>query len=358
MLENDLMTEAQRLMTVCNACRYCEGLCAVFPAMEMRRSFSPGDLRYLANLCHSCGACYVDCQFSPPHEFDVNVPKVLAQLRAESYGRYAWPGALAGLFRRSGLVAALAGLAATAAFLVGLFPHLADRRFYDMVSHTTLVALFGAAFGFAVVALALAANACRRDFADGRPSLRSLWQAMGDVARLRYLDGGGAGCFNADERPDDNRRIFHHLTFYGFLLCFAATAIGTLYHFLLQREPPFPWYDLPVLLGTAGGLGLVIGPIGLIVAKFRRDPALEDPTRFGGDMAFPVLLLLTSLTGLALLALRATPAMGVLLAVHLGVVTALFLTMPYGKFVHGIYRFLALLRYARERLSLDTREME
>ena len=60
-----ILDEADRLMTVCNSCRYCEGLCAVFPAMEMRRSFSDGDLNYLANLCHACGACYVDCQFSP-----------------------------------------------------------------------------------------------------------------------------------------------------------------------------------------------------------------------------------------------------------------------------------------------------
>ncbi len=39
--------------------------------------------------------------------------------------------------------------------------------------------------------------------------------------------------------------------------------------------------------------------------------------------------------------------MGVLLVVHLGVVLALFLTLPYGKFVHGLYRGMALLRYRR-----------
>ena len=70
------------------------------------------------------------------------------------------------------------------------------------------------------------------------------------------------------------------------------------------------------------------------------------------DTGFLVMLFLTGLTGLLLLVLRATPAMGLLLAVHLGVVFGLFITMPYGKFVHGTYRFLALVRFARERQSV------
>ena len=67
------------------------------------------------------------------------------------------------------------------------------------------------------------------------------------------------------------------------------------------------------------------------------------------DVAFLVLLFLSSLTGLLLLLLRATPGMGMLLAVHLGVILGLFLTLPYGKFVHAIYRVAALVRYAMER---------
>jgi citrate/tricarballylate utilization protein len=67
------------------------------------------------------------------------------------------------------------------------------------------------------------------------------------------------------------------------------------------------------------------------------------------------MLFLTSLTGLLLLLLRETSAMGPLLAVHIGVVFALFITMPYGKFVHGIYRFVALVRYARERQMMVRR---
>src|SRR4026208_49579 len=122
-----ILEEADRLMTVCNSCRYCEGLCAVFPAMEMRRAFSDGDLNYLANLCHSCGACYTDCQFSPPHEFNVNVPKTLAVARADSYAALAGPRALSGAFARNGLVISLVAALSVAAFIFG-FAAYNDRQ--------------------------------------------------------------------------------------------------------------------------------------------------------------------------------------------------------------------------------------
>jgi citrate/tricarballylate utilization protein len=166
---------------------------------------------------------------------------------------------------------------------------------------------------------------------------------------LRYLDGGGVGCYNEDERPTDNRRLFHHLTFYGFMLCFASTSSGTLYHYGFGLHAPYDWLTLPKLFGIPGGIGLVIGPLGLLYAKLTRDRALMDPAKFGMDSAFLLMMLLTGLTGLLLMVLRQTPAMGVMLAIHLGVVFSLFLTMPYGKFVHGIYRFGALALYAAER---------
>jgi citrate/tricarballylate utilization protein len=67
------------------------------------------------------------------------------------------------------------------------------------------------------------------------------------------------------------------------------------------------------------------------------------------DRAFIALLLLTSASGLALLAWRDSGAMALLLALHLGVVLAFFLTLPYGKFAHGIYRSAALLKWAIEK---------
>jgi citrate/tricarballylate utilization protein len=352
-------------MTICNACRYCEGLCAVFPAMEMRRTFTAGDLDYLANLCHACGACYVDCQFSPPHEFNVNVPRVLAQVRAESYAAYAWPRALSGLFARNGLAISLIAALSVAAFIAGFVAwhdpaalfgvHTGPGAFYRLMPHNTMVAIFGAAFLYAILASVMGMRAFWRDIGEPAATLAepaSLWQAVKDAATLRYLDGGGAGCTTAADAPADRRRLYHHLTFYGFLLCFASTSVATVYHYLLGRPAPYAWYDLPVVLGTLGGIGLIVGPAGLLAAKLRGDPEIGDRASLGMDVAFLAMLFLTSLTGLALLALRETAAMGILLALHLGVVLALFLTFPYGKFVHGLYRVLALVRYAKEKRQL------
>ena len=133
------------------------------------------------------------------------------------------------------------------------------------------------------------------------------------------------------------------------MLCFASTTVAAIYHVLLGWPAPYGYGSLPVVLGTIGGVGLVIGPVGLWAQRTHRDPMLSDPSQEQLDRSFLALLLLTSVTGLALLVLRHQSLMGLLLIVHLGAVLALFLTLPYGKFVHGIYRFAALTKFALER---------
>ncbi len=363
----EALEEAGRLMIVCNSCRYCEGLCAVFPAMEQRRFFNDGDLNYLANLCHSCGACFTDCQFAPPHEFAVNVPQALARTRAESYAAYAWPKFMAPVFHENGWAVAFAAVASVAGFIGLMGFSIAPRdifatwtepgAFYRIFPHAVLAGVFGLAFAYAIVALIMGARNFWRDIGEPMATLAqpvSIWQAMEDAAQLRYLDGGGDDCYTG--RKTDRRRLFHHLTFYGFALCFAATCVATLYHYLLGREAPYPIYDLPVVLGALGGVGLTIGPVGLWFGRWKADPVLRDEKSSGMDRAFLAMLFLTGVSGLALLGLRGTPWMNLLLTIHLGLVFALFVTMPYGKMVHGLYRFLALVRYARESRELKVQE--
>jgi citrate/tricarballylate utilization protein len=165
---------------------------------------------------------------------------------------------------------------------------------------------------------------------------------------LRHLHATGEDCTSDVEVRTPWRRYFHHCTFYGFALCFASTTVAAIYHVVLGWRAPYALTSAPVLLGTIGGAGLVIGPIGLLAQWNRRDPQLRDPKQGGMDISFIVMLLMTSITGLILLALRAGERMPALLVVHLGFVLGLFITLPYGKFVHGIYRTAALLRFSTE----------
>jgi len=359
----ELVEEAQRVLAICNACRYCEGYCAVFPALERRLSFDENDVHYLANLCHNCGSCLYACQYAPPHEFQVNFPRLLAQVRKETYRKYAWPALLGAAFDRNGIVSAIATVAGIALLLVvtaciadpaRLFTAYSDAQgsFYAVMPHGVMATLFGVVFLFALFSLAMSfarfwpdTGERAGDFVANPALVNATWDAAG----LRYLDGGGDGCTYPDEKPSFARRRFHHFTFYGFMLCFAATVVATIYHYVFGIRAPYPFWSLPVILGTLGGVGLLIGPVGLLWLKHARDPELTDRSQTGMDVAFIALLFLTGLTGLVLLAVRETRGMGIALAVHLGAVMALFVTLPYGKFVHGLYRFAALVRFHIER---------
>jgi citrate/tricarballylate utilization protein len=354
-------SEVQRQMTVCNACRYCEGFCAVFPAMTRRLEFSQADIHYLANLCHNCGACLHACQYAAPHEFEINVPKAMAKVRLDTYAEYAWPQVMGTLYRRNGLTLALSAGTGLALFLCltlmvmgNLFTAMPGGNFYGIFPHNTLAVMFGAVFGFAVLALTLGVRRFWRNVspadAPAQVKTAAALEATANVARLKFLDGGhGEGCNNADDRFTLWRRRFHHFTFYGFMLCFAATGVATLYHFLLDWSAPYPVLSLPVMLGISGGLGLLVGPAGLLWLNLRRNPEHGDENQKPMDRGFIALLLLVSASGLALLAFRETAALGLLLAIHLGLVMAFFLTMPYSKFAHGIFRSAALLKYSIEK---------
>ena len=354
-----LAREGERILTICNACRYCEGYCAVFPALERRANFAAADLDYLANLCHNCAECYYACQYAPPHEFAVNVPKTLAEIRARSYQHYAWPASLAAVFRRNGLAVSLGFVIALAIWVAAANTSTgASAQFYHVVSHRAMVAVFGGVSIFILIALV---PGCLRFWREsgasssGLANLSALKQALLDAFQLTYLHGDGQGCTYPHEHRSLARWWFHHFTFYGFLLCFASTSAAAIYHYAFGWRAPYGYFSLPVVLGTLGGVGLLAGPAGLVWLKQSANVATRDPKQDGMDLAFLAVLFFTSATGLLLLVLRETSIMPLLLAIHLATVLTLFVTLPYGKFVHGIYRLGALVRYALERSQVKGR---
>jgi citrate/tricarballylate utilization protein len=329
--------------------------------MTRRLAFSQADIHFMANLCHNCGACLHACQYAPPHEFGVNVPQAMARVRGQTYADYAWPPALGRLYQRNGLTLCLAlalGLALFLALAVALngtlWGAVAGGDFYRLFPHGLLVALFAPVFLFATLALALGVRRFWRDVTPATSgaalSAPAAGEAARDALRLKYLDGGhGEGCNEEDDAFSLSRRNCHHLTFYGFLLCFAATGVGTLYHYAFGWVAPYDLPSLPKLLGALGGAGLMAGTAGLWRLNLRRHPLHGDPQQAPMDRGFIALLFLASASGLALWLGRGTPALALLLCLHLGAVMALFATLPYGKFAHGVFRVAALMRHAVEK---------
>jgi len=353
-----LLDEARRQLDVCNACRYCEGYCAVFPALERRSGpLLAGDLAQLANLCHDCRACLQACMYAPPHEFGVNVPSLLGLARQESYERFAWPPRLGPwAFRHPGAAVAGAtgaGLAVAFGAALAAGELAGGATFYDVVPYLAMLvpALVLSAFAAAVLGAGFvrfwrAAGGTSRDLRDARRWLTASREALG----LRWLGGGGGGCYYPDpERPSGARRALHGLVVAGLALAFAATVVAAVLQDVLGQEPPYPVPSAPVLLGSLGGVAMIAGCTGLLVLRPRRRDDLAAGGSRSLDVAFLVALEAAAATGMLTLALRATPAMGVVLVLHLGSLVALYVTAPYGKLVHGVYRFAALLRDAAER---------
>ena len=350
------VSEVHRVLQICNACRYCEGFCATFASMTRRLDFTPKDIHFMANLCHNCGACLHACQYAPPNEFGVNIPQAMAKVRLETYTNFAWPRPLGVLYEKNGLALTMSVSVGIGLFFLallqvnqGLLNTNTDGNFYAIFPHNALALVFGIVFLGAIFAMVISSIKFWQTIASDPATLLAGSDALHDVLTLKNLGGGHqAGCNEADDAFSLLRKRFHHLTFYGFMLCFASTSVATLYHYLFGWQAPYGYTSLPVVLGTLGGIGLVIGPVGLLYLNMKRHPLHGDKNQKPMDIGFISSLLSISITGLALLAWRETSYMGILLALHLGFVMGFFLMMPYGKFAHGIYRSLALLQNAIE----------
>ena len=185
--------EVDRVLQICNACRYCEGFCAVFPAMTRRLDFNHADIHYLANLCHNCGACLHACQYAAPHEFAVNVPVALSRVRAKTYADHAWPPVMSGFYQSHGLTLSLAIATALAMVLMwaallngtlwqgATFAEAPSRNFYDVFPHGVMVSLFLPVSVFAMVAMGMGVLRFWRGAAPGPITAPSVREDLGQA---------------------------------------------------------------------------------------------------------------------------------------------------------------------------------
>jgi len=335
--------ESVRQLGVCNSCRYCEGYCATFQALTRYREFDKPTVNHLANLCHNCRGCYYACQYAEPHEFAINIPSLLANIRAENWIHHIKPSWLARAMQQQVWpYVALTFLFMVLFSLVIGVPWMSAEPFYTSIGHSVMVLVFAPLFIIPMASLAIGLKAYWRTIGGARLTVPDLKDAFKSAATLRQLSGGqGQGCnYESEDRFSAKRRWAHQITMYGFLLCFASTSTATLYHYLFGLPAPYSLFSLPKLF--------------VAYLKSRANPKLGWASNTVSDYLFIVLLFLVSTTGLLLYWFGSTMLASTWLIIHLTFVAVFFVSVPYSKMAHGFFRLAALCRESQlKRIDLQ-----
>ncbi len=269
--------EARRQVEICNACRYCEGYCAVFPAMYAAARSSPtATSRSSPTSATTAAAATTPASTPQPHEFALNLPRALAEVRARKLGALR----LARRARRrrsSGAASALGRGAGRWAWrscswrIARASPAGGGAGFYAYLSHGAMVAIFAPAFLFP---LARHRHRPAPLLARGRRRAGALADLRDATRSPRRLDcatcPAGRGRAATSRRATATRmarRHAHQAVIWGFLLCFAATTSGTVLHYGFGMEAPYGLLSLPKLLGVPGGMLLVARRAGCSLAE-------------------------------------------------------------------------------------------
>ncbi len=85
-----LRVELDRVFDLCHGCRLCFNLCPSFPTMFNFIDALDGDVGALSDAqhdqvvdeCYQCKLCYVKCPYVPPHEWQLDFPRLMSRVHA------------------------------------------------------------------------------------------------------------------------------------------------------------------------------------------------------------------------------------------------------------------------------------
>jgi quinone-modifying oxidoreductase, subunit QmoC len=336
----------------CYQCATCSSVCelapddAPFPRPQMLKA-QWGLAEELAAdpavwLCHQCNDCTVRC----PR--DARPGDVLQSVRALVIEKLAFPGILGAVVGKARatwpLLIGLPLLFWVA--LLGVTGHLTVPRdlvtghwaYESLVPHVFIYAVFFPVAIWVVVASWVAGRRFWTLLGSGGPHpasfFKSLLPVLGGIATHEKF----AKCEAA--RP---RRLGHLTLLWGFVGAAVTSGLLIVGIYIQKLPMPLALTHPYKLLGNLSAVLLVVGGTLLVINR------LGDRKRAGASTAFDgyflSVIVLVIATGVASEVARLADAPAAALAIyvaHLSLVMNLFLTFPYSKFAHLLYRTLAL----------------
>lgn len=343
-MQPDIYAEASRQLQLCNACRYCEGYCAVWESLDRRNEIGRNDILYFSSLCHDCGQCYTVCPFTEPHEYALNIPKALGSVRLDSYSVNIWPGFLKGLIKFPSLFTSIIlALSMTSTFLFVLITKgtlTGSLTFSQVISPFDYRLATLSIYSFVLVLWAIEGHRYWSQINIGtkqKTGLSAIFGGLSDAFGHENFKGGGAGCTYPDSRRKSFRLIFHPMVLFGFLIALVSISF-------------YPAFGLPFrILYLLGSAMMFFGSAGLMYGRTLSDRTRETPGMIRIDFPFTLLLNLGGLTGIVLVVFYGSGFDWSVFLIHDALIFTLFLLAPFGKFIHPLFRILALVKNRAER---------
>ena len=307
--------------------------------------FSNSNIQQLSNLCHDCRECFTVCPFTEPHEFNLNIPKLLTEVRYKSYEDNIKPEFMKKLFNKQHTLWGIT-LATTLIFSIAIvFINLG----YNMFKPITLsnMGRIIPNFEFKLFSFLLYAYVIIMWFYEGysyfhgisvdnnKTARSGILKAIYDALSHKYFKGGGAGCTYPDDGSSLYRLLFHPMVFFGFIIDLITILFYSDFNIIL------------IAIYIAGAILMFVGSTALLVGKYmsRNNKSGMKPDMFGYN--FTVALLITGLTGILFLFLSGTLLFPIIFALHIAFISCILLLAPYSKFLHPVFRFLSLVKYEK-----------
>ena len=301
-------------------------------------------------LCHQCTDCSTRCpRGAKPGD-------VLAAIRSYSIGYFSRPRFLAKAFSAPRYLPALLAIPA---FLLFLFFWLATGNLAfpgGIISPEDLFpsGLTYAAMGVLFVFVLIVAGSGTYRF----------WKSISEFeVNPAPTTGGGSNWLKTSffvlvdilkhskfGKCEENKvsRYTHLAIFYGAILLLIATALSAIFHHFLEIYSPHPLIS-PVKI--AGNLGALLILVSCIFIIFRRYSASDNVGRTAyADWFLIWVFFLTTISGIATEVIRLADLAAAtywLYLVHLWLMFVFFISLPFSKAAHMIYRTVALA-YAKQ----------